>query len=61
MFRRYALLCMNMCDALQVADCQHPGERREKGEPYDSLIAACLGKAVDEDKSVQAYRKGKNQ
>jgi pyruvate/2-oxoglutarate dehydrogenase complex dihydrolipoamide acyltransferase (E2) component len=28
---------------------------------FTAFIAACLGKAVDEDKSVQAYRKGRNQ
>jgi pyruvate/2-oxoglutarate dehydrogenase complex dihydrolipoamide acyltransferase (E2) component len=28
---------------------------------FTAFIAACLGKAVDEDKSVQAHRKGRNQ
>ena len=28
---------------------------------FTAFIAACLGKAVDEDKSVQAYRKGRSQ
>ena len=28
---------------------------------FTAFIAACLGKAVHEDKSVQAYRKGRNQ
>jgi pyruvate/2-oxoglutarate dehydrogenase complex dihydrolipoamide acyltransferase (E2) component len=39
-------------------------EQKARGaEPlsFTAFIAACLGKAVDEDKSVQAYRKGKNQ
>jgi len=39
-------------------------EQKARGaEPlsFTAFIAACLGKAVDEDKSVQAYRKGRNQ
>jgi pyruvate/2-oxoglutarate dehydrogenase complex dihydrolipoamide acyltransferase (E2) component len=39
-------------------------EQKARGEEplsFTALIAACLGKAVDEDKSVQAYRKGRNQ
>jgi hypothetical protein len=28
---------------------------------FTAFIAACVGKAVDEDKSVHAYRKGRNQ
>ena len=38
-------------------------EQKARGaEPlsFTAFIAACLGKAVDEDKSVQAYRKGRN-
>ena len=39
-------------------------EQKARGaEPlsFTAFIAACLGKAVDEDKAVQAYRKGRNQ
>jgi pyruvate/2-oxoglutarate dehydrogenase complex dihydrolipoamide acyltransferase (E2) component len=39
-------------------------EQKARGaEPlsFTAFIAACLGKAIDEDKAVQAYRKGKNQ
>jgi hypothetical protein len=39
-------------------------EQKARGEEplsFTAFIAACLGKAVDEDKSVQAYRKGRNQ
>ena len=39
-------------------------EQKARGaEPlsFTAFIAACLGKAVDEDKSVQAYRKGRKQ
>ncbi len=39
-------------------------EQKARGaEPlsFTAFIAACLGKAVDENKSVQAYRKGRNQ
>ncbi len=39
-------------------------EQKARGaEPlsFTAFIAACLGKAIDENKSVQAYRKGKNQ
>ena len=39
-------------------------EQKARGaEPlsFTAFIAACLGKAVDEDKSVQAYRKGRYQ
>ncbi len=39
-------------------------EQKARGrEPlsFTAFIAACLGKAVDEDTYVQAYRKGKNQ
>jgi pyruvate/2-oxoglutarate dehydrogenase complex dihydrolipoamide acyltransferase (E2) component len=38
-------------------------EQKARGEEplsFTAFIAACLGKAVDEDKSVQAYRKGRN-
>jgi pyruvate/2-oxoglutarate dehydrogenase complex dihydrolipoamide acyltransferase (E2) component len=39
-------------------------EQKARGEEplsFTAFIAACLGKAVDEDKSVQAHRKGRNQ
>jgi pyruvate/2-oxoglutarate dehydrogenase complex dihydrolipoamide acyltransferase (E2) component len=39
-------------------------EQKARGiEPlsFTAFIAACLGKAVDEDKAVQAHRKGRNQ
>lgn len=39
-------------------------EQKARGEEplsFTAFIAACLGKAVDEDKAVQAYRKGGNQ
>ena len=39
-------------------------EQKARGaEPlsFTAFIAACLGKAVDENKAVQAYRKGRNQ
>ena len=39
-------------------------EQKARGrEPlsFTAFIATCLGKAIDEDTSVQAYRKGKNQ
>jgi pyruvate/2-oxoglutarate dehydrogenase complex dihydrolipoamide acyltransferase (E2) component len=39
-------------------------EQKARGEEplsFTAFIASCLGKAVDEDKSVQAYRKGRNQ
>jgi pyruvate/2-oxoglutarate dehydrogenase complex dihydrolipoamide acyltransferase (E2) component len=39
-------------------------EQKARGaEPlsFTAFIAACLGKAVDEDKAVQAYRKGRHQ
>jgi pyruvate/2-oxoglutarate dehydrogenase complex dihydrolipoamide acyltransferase (E2) component len=39
-------------------------EQKARGEDplsFTAFIAACLGKAVDEDKAVQAYRKGRNQ
>jgi pyruvate/2-oxoglutarate dehydrogenase complex dihydrolipoamide acyltransferase (E2) component len=39
-------------------------EQKARGaEPlsFTAFIAACLGKAIDEDKSVQAYRKGRKQ
>jgi hypothetical protein len=39
-------------------------EQQARGEEplsFTAFIAACVGKAVDEDKSVQAYRKGRNQ
>jgi pyruvate/2-oxoglutarate dehydrogenase complex dihydrolipoamide acyltransferase (E2) component len=39
-------------------------EQEARGEEplsFTAFIAACLGKAVDENKSVQAYRKGRNQ
>jgi pyruvate/2-oxoglutarate dehydrogenase complex dihydrolipoamide acyltransferase (E2) component len=38
-------------------------EQKTRGEEplsFTAFIAACLGKAVDEDKAVQAYRKGRN-
>lgn len=47
-----------------TAPCQVIHEQKARGaEPlsFTAFIAACLGKAVDEDTSVQAYRKGKNQ
>ena len=39
-------------------------EQKTRGEEplsFTAFIAACLGKAVDENKAVQAYRKGRNQ
>jgi pyruvate/2-oxoglutarate dehydrogenase complex dihydrolipoamide acyltransferase (E2) component len=39
-------------------------EQKARGEEplsFTAFIAACVGKAVDEDKSVQAYRKGRHQ
>ncbi len=38
-------------------------QKARNAEPlsFTAFIAACLGKAVDENKSVQAYRKGRNQ
>ena len=39
-------------------------EQKARGEEplsFTAFIAACLGKAVDENKAVQAYRKGRNQ
>jgi len=39
-------------------------EQKARGEEplsFTAFIAACLGKAVGEDKAVQAYRKGRNQ
>jgi pyruvate/2-oxoglutarate dehydrogenase complex dihydrolipoamide acyltransferase (E2) component len=39
-------------------------EQKARGEEplsFTAFIAACLGKAVDENKSVQAYRKGRKQ
>jgi hypothetical protein len=39
-------------------------EQKARGEEplsFMAFIMACLGKAVDEDKSVQAHRKGRNQ
>jgi pyruvate/2-oxoglutarate dehydrogenase complex dihydrolipoamide acyltransferase (E2) component len=39
-------------------------EQKARGEEplsFTAFIASCLGKAVDENKAVQAYRKGRNQ
>jgi pyruvate/2-oxoglutarate dehydrogenase complex dihydrolipoamide acyltransferase (E2) component len=39
-------------------------EQKARGEEplsFTAFIAACVGKAVDENKSVHAYRKGRNQ
>jgi pyruvate/2-oxoglutarate dehydrogenase complex dihydrolipoamide acyltransferase (E2) component len=35
--------------------------RGEEPLSFTAFIAACVGKAVDEDKAVQAYRKGRHQ
>ena len=58
----------HMMHALTEVDVTTPRqviqEQKARGEEplsFTAFIAACLGKAVDEDKAVQAYRKGRNQ
>ncbi len=58
----------HMMHALTEVDVTTPRrvihEQKARGEEplsFTAFIAACVGKAVDEDKSVQAYRKGRNQ
>jgi len=58
----------HMIHALTEVDVTTPRrvihEQKARGEEplsFTAFIAACVGKAVDEDKSVQAYRKGRHQ
>jgi pyruvate/2-oxoglutarate dehydrogenase complex dihydrolipoamide acyltransferase (E2) component len=58
----------HMIHALLEVDVTTPRqvihEQKARGEEplsFTAFIAACLGKAVDEDKAVQAYRKGRHQ
>jgi pyruvate/2-oxoglutarate dehydrogenase complex dihydrolipoamide acyltransferase (E2) component len=58
----------HMMHALTEVDVTTPRhviqEQKARGEEplsFTAFIAACLGKAVDEDKAVQAYRKGRHQ
>jgi pyruvate/2-oxoglutarate dehydrogenase complex dihydrolipoamide acyltransferase (E2) component len=58
----------HMIHALTEVDVTTPRqviqERKARGEEplsFTAFIAACLGKAVDENKAVQAYREGRNQ
>jgi pyruvate/2-oxoglutarate dehydrogenase complex dihydrolipoamide acyltransferase (E2) component len=58
----------HMIHALTEVDVTTPRqviqEQKARGEEplsFTAFIAACLGKAVDENKAVQAYRKGRHQ
>jgi pyruvate/2-oxoglutarate dehydrogenase complex dihydrolipoamide acyltransferase (E2) component len=58
----------HMIHALTEVDVTTPRqviqEQKARGEEplsFTAFIAACLGKAVDENKAVQAYRKGRKQ
>jgi pyruvate/2-oxoglutarate dehydrogenase complex dihydrolipoamide acyltransferase (E2) component len=57
--RMYALLEVDVSTARQFIDAYkaRTGERMS----FTGYLAFCLARAVDEDKSVQAYRKGRKQ
>jgi pyruvate/2-oxoglutarate dehydrogenase complex dihydrolipoamide acyltransferase (E2) component len=55
----HALLEVDVTTPRQVI--QEQKARGEEPLSFTAFIAACLGKAVDEDKAVQAYRKGRKQ
>jgi pyruvate/2-oxoglutarate dehydrogenase complex dihydrolipoamide acyltransferase (E2) component len=55
----HGLLEVDVTTPRQVIEAQQA--RGEEPLSFTAFIAACVGKAVDEHKSVQAYRKGRNQ
>jgi pyruvate/2-oxoglutarate dehydrogenase complex dihydrolipoamide acyltransferase (E2) component len=55
----HGLLEVDVTTPRQVIEAQKA--RGEEPLSFTAFIAACVGKAVDEDKAVQAYRKGRKQ
>src|SRR6266700_4227436 len=55
----HAFTAVDVTTRRQVIQAQNA--RGEDPLSFTAFIAACLGKAVDENKAVQAYRKGRNQ